>query len=438
MKSPWQTCRLPVFPTLKGDISTDVLIVGGGLCGLLTARFLRDSGVDCLVVERDRIAQGTTGHTTGKITAQHGLIYHKLLKTHGHSIARAYYDANTAALAAYAGLAESIDCDFERRDNVVYSLTDPRPIEQELRAMSVLGIPGQATNDLPLPFSVAGAVLLPEQAEFHPCKFIMGLIQDLRIYENTPVLRTAGSYALTPGGRIHAEKIIIATHFPILNKRGLYWLKLYQQRSYMIALRGAPPLFGMYVDADPHGMSFRSYSDLLFLGGGGARPGRKTPGWESLRSFAKEHYPDAVEVYAWATQDCMSLDGIPYIGRYSPQTPDHYVATGFNKWGMTGSMVAALLLRDLLLGRENPYLSLFSPARSSLHPQLALNALEAAADLLTPLPRRCPHLGCALHYNKAEHTWDCPCHGSRFAEDGTVLNPPANGNLTPGFRDREK
>ena len=204
---------------------------------------------------------------------------------------------------------------------------------------------------------------------------------------------------------------------------------MYQHRSYGIALEHAPRLEGMYVDEAQAGMSFRAYGGLLLVGGGDHRTGKKGGSWPELRDFARRHYPDAQERYHWAAQDCMTLDGVPYIGPYSAGTSNLYVATGFNKWGMTSSMVSAMLLRDMVQGKENPYAPVFSPSRTVLRPQLAVNAFEAAAGWLTPAARRCPHLGCGLKWNPYEHSWDCPCHGSRFAEDGKKLDNPATGDL---------
>ena len=166
----------------------------------------------------------------------------------------------------------------------------------------------------------------------------------------------------------------------------------------------------------------------LGLGGGGHRSGKKGGGWQAPEQFAALHYPGAEIAARWATQDCMSLDHVPYIGQYAKSTPDLFVATGFNKWGMTSAMVSAEILTALVQGKPHPYADLYSPSRSSLHPQLFLNAAEAALSLLTPTVPRCPHMGCALKYNKAEHTWDCPCHGSRFQEDGALIDNPATDN----------
>jgi len=235
--------------------------------------------------------------------------------------------------------------------------------------------------------------------------------------------------AITDHGSITAENIIVATHFPFLNKHGSYFLKLYQQRSYAISLENAPPLSGMYRDEAENGLSFRSHKGSLILGGGSHRTGKESPGWRELEQAAQVYYPAAAITHRWATQDCMTLDSIPYIGRYSAWTHNLYVATGFNKWGMTSSMVSAQLLTDLILGKDNPYAAIFSPSRSILHPQLGINALESTKNLLTPTAPRCPHLGCALKWNPQEHSWDCPCHGSRFTSDGKLIDNPSTGNL---------
>ena len=419
---------LPKFPTLKGDLQTDVLIIGGGLAGILCAHSLARAGVDHALIEADTICAGVSRNTTAKITSQHGFIYGRLLRAFGPESARLYYEAGQAALKQYRKLAQSIDCDFEAKDNFIYS-ADPHRLEKELTDLHELGIPALFAKELPLPLPAAGAIRFPDQAQFHPMKLISGLAKGLNIYEHTRALAFAGNQVLTDHGRITASKIIVATHFPMLNKHGSYFLKMYQERSYVLALEGAGDVDGMYLDEETGGLSFRNYGKYLLLGGGGHRTGKQGGGWTTLERFAEAHYPHARQVCRWATQDCMTLDGVPYIGRYSKRTPELYVATGFNKWGMTSSMAAAAVLTDLVQEKENPYAALFSPSRSILRPQLLCNALEATVHLLTPTAPRCPHLGCALKWNKQEHSWDCPCHGSRFTEDGALLDNPATGPL---------
>ncbi len=426
MNSIWsETVERKSFAPLTETKSTDVLIIGGGIAGILCAHKLKNAGVDCVLVEADEICRGITQDTTAKITLLHGLLYDKMICRFGEEKAGLFTRAQENAIKEYAHLCRNIDCDFERKDTYVYSLDGRKRIEKEVDALKCLGVKAEVSNGGDLPFSVAGAVRVKNQAQFHPLKFLYTLAKDLPIYEHTKVTNLMPHKAVTNHGVITFLKLIVATHFPIYNKHGAYFLKLYQHRSYVLALEGAPLLDGMWVDESNTGLSFRTYGNLLLLGGGGHRTGKTGGCWQELEAFAKKYYPRAKVTAKWATQDCMTLDDIPYIGQYSKRTPDTFVATGFNKWGMTNAMVASNILCDLVQKKANSYAEVFSPSRSILRPQLAINAWESAAGLLTPTAPRCPHLGCALKYNSAEHTWDCPCHGSRFDEDGTLINNPA-------------
>lgn len=426
MNSVWaDSVRWHNFPSLDGNITTDVLIIGGGMVGILCTYMLKKSGVDCALVEAKRICSGVTRNTTAKITLQHGLIYDELIGKFGRNGARLYLQAQKRAMAEYDQLCRAVDCDYERADSYVYSLDNRRKITREANALKSLGVKAELCESVNLPLEVAGAVRVKNQAQFNPLKFAFSIARELPIYENTKVLGLMKGGAGTEHGTIRCKKIIVATHFPVLNKHGSYFLKLYQHRSYVIALENADLVGAMYVDENERGLSFRNYNGLLLLGGGAHRTGKKGGNWRELEAFANRNYPKARVVSRWATQDCMSLDGIPYIGQYSKNTPDLYVATGFNKWGMTNSMVAASLLTDLVQGRKNEYAPIFSPSRSMLTKQLAINAFESVVGLLTPTAPRCPHLGCALKYNPDEHSWDCPCHGSRFTEDGQLIDNPA-------------
>jgi len=430
MDSIWtETVRLPRFEPLRGDLKTDVLVIGGGLAGLLCAWRLTRAGVDCALVEANRLCGGATKNTTAKITAQHGLIYDKLIREFGVDRARLYLQANQTALKEYRTLCQSIPCGFEEKDSYVYSIDKRWKLDRELAALDRLGFPAEFAGQLSLPFPTAGAVRFKRQAQFHPLEFAAAIVKGLPIFEQTKVLELAPGRAVTVGGTITAEKIIVATHFPLLNKHGGYYMKLYQHRSYVLALKHTLDVDGMYVDESKKGLSFRNYGGFLLLGGGSHRTGKRSGGWRELETFVRRYCPEAQTVTRWAAQDCMTLDGVPYIGRYSKGTAGLFVATGFNKWGMTSSMAAATLLNDLILERDNPYTELFSPSRSSLRLQLAVNGFQSALNLLTPTTPRCPHMGCALKYNAAEHSWDCPCHGSRFGQDGTLIDNPATDDI---------
>ncbi len=427
--SIWAGKKLPEFPGLDRDMATDVLIVGGGLAGLLCAHYLKQAGIDCILIEADRICHGVTRNTTAKITSQHGLIYDKLIREFDADTAKMYYEANQAALKRFRELAQRFPCDFESRDNYIYSTASKAALVREMKALRKIGAAADYVETVALPFPTAGAIRFRDQAQFHPLKLTAGIAGELKIYEHTPAREFGKGWVRTVGGTVKANAVVIATHFPIINKHGSFFLKMYQQRSYVLALENAGKVDGMYLDAAENGVSLRMHGDLLLLGGGGHRTGKQGGGWAYLEEQARKYFPEARIVCRWATQDCMTLDGIPYIGRYSRGTENLYVATGFNKWGMTSSMMSAMLLSELVQGKEHPWSGVFLPSRTVLRPQLALNAIESTVNLLTPTAPRCPHLGCALKWNPQEHSWDCPCHGSRFTEAGILLDNPATGNI---------
>ena len=429
MKSLWtESVNFNGYEALESDIKTDVLIVGGGIAGILCAYMLKKSGVRCVLIEADRILKGVTGYTTAKITVQHGLIYDKIINKYGVEAAENYLKAQKDALNTYAEMAKNIDCDFKVLDAYVYSVNKLSDIENEADAYNKIGLKADFCQNISLPFNIQGALKIKGQAQFNPLKFCLSIIDNLTIYENTKAICLFNKGMITNKGKIFAEKIIMTTHFPILNKYGGYFLKMYQHRSYVLALKNALLPDAMYVDSDIKGMSFREYNGMLLLGGGSHRTGKKGGNWQELRAFAKQHHSDSYEFSCWATQDCMTLDGIAYIGEYSKKLPNVFVATGFNKWGMTNAMVSANILCDMICERKNDYAKVFSPSRSIWHPKLIINGVESVVNLLTPTVPRCPHLGCALKYNAVEHSWDCPCHGSRFTEDGKLIENPATSD----------
>lgn len=381
MGSIWKKqIQMPEFQSFEGNAKTDVLIIGGGMAGILCAYFLQKAGVDYMLVEKDRICAGVTQNTTAKITAQHRLIYHKLLKKAGKEKARLYFEANQDAVNTYFELCKEIKCDLERKTAYVYSVDNRKKLEEEADALFRIGVNKigantRFTEKTELPFQIAGAIGLENQAQFHPLKFVSEIAKGLKIYENTFVKEFAEQKAVTEKGDIIFQKAIITTHFPIDNKHGMYFLKMYQDRSYVIALEHAKQMKGMYIDEEKTGKSFRSYQNLLLVGGGSHRTGKDGGKWEELRMFARN------------------------------------------------------VLTDLVLGKENMYVEIFSPSRSIWTPQIAVNSFEAVKGMVTLSPKRCPHMGCALKWNPAERTWDCSCHGSRFDEEGKVKDNPANGNL---------
>jgi len=414
---------------LEGERICDVLVIGGGMCGILIAHMLRQAGTHPVVVEAKTVGSGVTQNTTAKITAQHGLIYADLIRRIGTEQARLYYAANTQAISRYRLLAAQFPCDFEEQTAHVYSTNDRRALERETEAYQKLGLPATIVESPPLPLRTVGALRMENQAQFHPLKLLYALATGVEVYEDTFVHKIEENTAYTSAGKIQAEHIVLATHYPLVNVPGLYFLKLYQHRSYVLALKGAAPLDGMYLDERQNGFSFRNYGDLLFVGGGDHKTGKSGGGYAELEAFVQEAYSFATPKYRWATQDCMSLDKVPYIGRHRTGARNLYVASGFNKWGMTGSMVAAELLAGLIVHGKHEWETLFSPQRSMLTGQLFSNLGAAIVGLCSIGGPRCAHMGCKLYWNAVEKSWDCACHGSRFAQGGDLIQNPAKKGI---------
>ncbi len=472
MDSIWsQTCQIEARKALSGDLETEVAVIGAGMAGVLIASALQEAGKQVVVLEAERIAGGQTWNTTAKLTSQHGMIYRKLWKTLGEAQARQYAMANEAALAEFRRVIarREIDCDLQTQDAFVYG-DDAEELRDEAECASALGLPASFAEQTALPFPAAGAVRFARQAQFHPLKFLKAMAEPLSILEHTRVQEAEEHRLVTEHGTVTAEKIVFACHYPFVNFPGLYFARMHQERSYVLALEHAPAMDGMWIFADgaAKAYSFRTWRRLLLLGGGGHRCGENSAGgrYDALRRQARAWFPQSREAAHWSAQDCVTPDGVPYIGRYAASRPDWYVATGFQKWGMTGSMVSAMLLRDLICGRENPCAQVFDPGRfdgetlpgvlaesgqavKGLAKRVFQIPAETAGQLapghggvvflegeklgvykdedgtLYPVELQCPHLGCQLEWNPDEKSWDCPCHGSRFDRFGTLISGPA-------------
>lgn len=416
----------------------EAAVIGGGMAGVLCAWLLQEAGIEAVVFEAETIGSGQTKNTTAKITSQHGLIYEKLSRTLGAEAARHYAAANQAAIDEYERVIREyeIACDFKRLPAYLYTGENEgvRKLELERAAAKKLGLPASLVYETELPVPVKAALKFEDQAQFSPLDFLHGLAGRLPVYEHVRVLKVRDHELLTDRGPVTAGSVVFATHFPFMNWPGLYFARMYQERSYVLAIEGPERLSGIYYGIDRDGLSVRSAGDVTLLGGMGYRTGENRPGdpFEALRSAAERFYPGYRERAIWAAQDCMTLDSVPYIGRFSGGRPDWYVATGFGKWGMTSSMVAAMAIRDSLTGRKNPDWQVFSPGRLHLRASAGSflkNTALTAKNFLTPGGPRCPHLGCKLKWNPAERTWDCPCHGSRFSGEGALIDNPAQTGI---------
>ena len=430
MRSIWKKdVTPPEYPILEGERTCDVLIIGGGMAGVLCARRLQDAGFSCILLEAGRLGGGTTANTTAKISALEGGKWAQRLERLGKERTALYFAAKQQAKEDLIALCANTDCDPEAVDAYLYTSGEEGELEKELAALHTIGARVDFCGEQALPFAATGALRLAGEAQFHPLKFLYGITGGLEIFERSRVVDLSPTLAKTENGAtVRATHTVVATHFPFLNKHGGYFMKQYQHRSYVLALENAPFPQGIWRDIAEDGLSFRHYGNYLLMGGGGHRTGKDGGGWALLRSLAELYFPNAKEVAHWAAEDCMTLDTMPYIGQYGKRTPELLVATGFEKWGMTGAMCAAAVIERILLEKTDERTALFSPQRKVYAPQLICNLFSSVAGLIRPTVPRCPHLGCALRWNKQEHTWDCPCHGSRFDEDGTLLDGPANGD----------
>lgn len=375
------------FESLSNNIETDVCIIGAGIFGMTCGYYLSKAGLKVTIVEKDEIGHKTTGHTTAKITSQHGLFYTYLVDTYGESFAKDYLSANQDAIENIKNIInnEKINCDFERQSSFVFT-TNPSEVSQikkEVDILNSLGLPANFVTKTGLPFEIAGAVQFQNQAQFNPIKYLNGLANSItknhgEIYTSTTVYDVKHSddmfYTFTPNGVISSKYVILASHYPFINFPGIYFFKMYQSSSYVIGIDTKKTLNnGMYITASSPTYSFRTANyngrKILLIGGSDHKTG--TPlsyedTYGALENYAKQLYPNCEILFRWDTRDCITLDKIPYIGRFSNTMDNIYVGTGFNKWGMTSSNVAANIVCDMILGRKNEYAYVFDSTR--VHP----------------------------------------------------------------------
>ncbi|MEU2376750.1 FAD-dependent oxidoreductase [Streptomyces misionensis] len=481
----------PRHPALTEDTETDAVVVGAGMAGLCTAYELARAGLRVVVLEADRVAGGVTGRTTAKLTAQHTLIYDRLRRTRGPEGARLYARSQSEAIEHAAALVAElgIACEWETRDAYTY-VRDPERADEvraEARAARAAGLDASFTTETGLPFPVAGAVRVTGQAQFHPVKYLRALTEDLiarggRVYEGTRVVGLdegggSGPCRLTTesGRTVIARDVVVATHYPVFD-RALLFARLHPRRELVVAgpLGDGPDPEGMYITPEENTRSVRTapYGEdgrLLVVTGEHFTPGTGDPGagFDGLAAWAEKHFPGVALDHAWATQDNDSTDTVPLVGPLHPGARHTYVATGFGGWGLSGGIMAGLLLTALITGRDSPWRELYDPRRlksvvreapsllktqaevarhfvgDRLKPPAALDdlapgdgALVRAGDqrlavhrddegALHAVSARCTHLGCLVSFNRAERAWECPCHGSRFDVDGRVLQGPA-------------
>lgn len=494
MKSYWNLIENHLkLDNLHENIETDVCIIGAGLTGLTTGYYLSKSGMKVTILEKDEILSHTSSNTTAKITSQHGLIYKYLIDSKGKEFARKYYDANEKAIKNIEEIIknEQINCDFEKENSYVFTEDEleVQKIKDEVNSCLDLKINAKFTTKIDLPINIQGAIYFENQAQFHPKKYGLGLCQSIlnhkgKIYENSKAIninRNIDSFTInTTTNSVTAKYLVIATHYPILNFPGYYFLKMYQSTSYAIALDiGNEKSFkGMYINTSEPIKSFRMINDdnqkLLLIVGNGHKTGEKkdlSNSYNNLEKIAKKIYPSASVKYKWHTEDCITLDKLPYIGDFSHIMKNVFVATGYNKWGITLSNIASNIIKDKILGNSNEFEELFTATRVEAikNIQEVENILKETTNSLiinkfkTPnndfstiscnegriveidgkkigiyrdennklykIIPTCSHLGCELSWNNLSKTWDCPCHGSRFTYSGESIESPSIENL---------
>lgn len=469
----WNQEYINVESKINDSKKYDVIVIGAGMAGLLSAYYLQKSGFNVVVLEANQVGKGQSGKTTAKITSQHDLKYTQLVKKIGYKKAFLYAQSQEEAIDEYEELMreEKIDCDFKRVDSYLYSLKQEDCLWEEFKIAKKLGISACFTKRTELPFCVKGALRFSHQAMMNPVKFMKAIAEKLNIIEHCRVMKVKNHFVVSEKGEFYANKIIIATHFPILNVPGFYFMRQHQEKSYVFALKNSKNMEHMYYSIEQDGFSFRSYQDYLLVGIKGKRNYERNIE-EKIQTFIKKYMPNASIASSWIAQDCMSHDTIPFIGKYSMWLKDVYVISGFSKWGMSTSMVAALLIKDLCLHRKNPYTPLYTPQRfyvslgyknaikdsffsmKELTKGWIMSANEKIHFLMKEEAKivdirgkkyacykdregklhiingQCSHMGCELMWNPKEKCWDCPCHGSSFTIDGEIIQEPAIKQVT--------
>lgn len=494
MSSLWldpsnENCKIT---TINKNTTCDICIIGAGITGLSCGYYLSKKGLNVTILDRFDIGTRASGNTTAKITYQHNLIYDYLINSKSEKFALAYLDSNKKAISNIKSIIneEQIDCDFEIESNYVYTTKQEElpKIHKEIEALHTLGEEVEFVTQSELPFKIAGALKNKNQAQFHPRKYMLGLANCIlrnggNIYTNTTVTdikRENSNYLINASDyAIQAKYVIIASHFPFINFPGFYFSKMYQSTSYIIAVDTHSKLFdGMYINPTEPIYSFRTANynckKILLIAGADHKTGYApdlNKSYDLLENEAKKYYPNSEILFRWNTRDCISLDKIPYIGDFSNLMPNMYVATGFNKWGMTSANIAANILTDKILGKENKYAFVFDSNRlepiknrdeikniaNQVFKSFISNRIKVPeADLeeikndnggiikidgtnvgiykdtsgnIFAINPTCTHLGCLLTWNNLDKTWDCPCHGSRFNFKGENIYDPAFKNL---------
>jgi glycine/D-amino acid oxidase-like deaminating enzyme/nitrite reductase/ring-hydroxylating ferredoxin subunit len=467
------TTSSPARPPLTGELRVDVAIIGAGITGLTAAVLLKERGLTVAVLEKSRVAYGESGHTTAHITEAVDSRYHSIAKDHGKDAAKLVAQASRASIEKIAELIErsAIDCRFRRLPGYLYTENRNRvgDLKKEAIAAREAGLDASWTESIPLPFPTRGGVRFENQAQFHPREYVLALAAQVDVYEHTHVTKIDNGVVETEHGRVVATHVFEATNVPIQSFQTLH-TKAASYRSYAIALESDDPREGLFWDtADPYHYT-RWQDDVMIVGGEDHRVGQNEDTdacFAKLMDYIKERFGERKVLHRWSGQIIEPHDGLPLIGG----SGNLYVSTGYAGQGMTFGTIGGMLVADLITGVENPWAKLFDPGRLHLRGAVTSYVTENAdfpkhlvtdrvlsrdvepfdiangegkivavggkkiaayrddAGSLHCLSPVCTHMKCDVAWNQAERTWDCPCHGSRFAPDGNVLNGPARERL---------
>lgn len=424
--------NIPSFKKLDSNLDTDVLVVGGGICGILCAYRLHKQGLKVVLVEKNKIGMQRTKNSTAVATALQDLLYFDTIKKIGIDEAKAYIDLSHKAIIEYEILSKEFSFDFEKLSSYKY-FNDNEVLNKEIFAIKSLGYKPKKLEKIPYIDGIAGAIELQNQAQFNPLKLIYSLSKELQIYEDTEIVKVEPNLAFTKNNNfIFAKNIIITTGYPLYRLKGLFALKLTQKKSYVAAIRNDNQNIAINAIGDNEkDIYYRTYKDFLLIGGNDLKTGEFNEGFKPVYSFIENNFPNSEIIYKWINQDTVSLDGLPYIGKYKRNI---YIATGFNLWGMTNSMISAMLISDMILKRRNRYKNFFIINRKMVKKTLLINIKNAVINLFKFGKKRCNHLGCSLKYNSEEKTYECPCHGSKYDENlNSIYNPGKDNNKTKKF-----